>query len=1089
MRSQVVDEEISRRTKHLNPACLDLLDASIVYHYTAIGIIDPAPDLDVCLETVTRDSDILVSLISRAHSTRNYHALRCAITASVKDGFRPSPEFLVHEERDASDLLSYITSSIDKMLSGQTALPHWEYPISHADIYDARKFYDDLAIPVLNTSRDVPCMVLHDLRGDSGTQSRVNSLFRFQHGYLCDAPGSGKTRLLFEGLTKHWGLYMVCAKPGASAIGSLDLQSALGINLDAMGIPSTLSELRWWSSPVPSRIYAVFLARLSVLRILLDVLQKRGLSVEDDMYRIIWVRLQSDPALLSRGNKGDVFFDLARIMHNAERGDLGSLEQSVQREMLHIRDLLPAQEGSIDGLYIALDEAQDPARELGDAALLPPALQQHAVFYNAVAAPGQDTSPPGSSTIAPPSAAETQREGPPPSRVSVLSLLLTQIVHLLRESVQPWIILSGTRLAENDVVSAFGPFSDVAPYLAVGHTLLGGFDSDAQLNRFARAIFPPIYVRAASTKYLLTRVSKWLQGRYRFATEFFVLLMQNGCRSGHLLLDHFVRHYTNQLPSDGHLAVNVMTGERDCTEEPLGVLIQNAVQRVARLDFDRLERNPKLRDDFLYRMSRIVFDYLFRSSHALVVKGYDFTDLVVDIGMARYAPDEERPTHKRGRSDSASTTEDAASSPAENSTWVADVKEPLVLLGINDYLNNRPKGVHSAFQHFASNLKMDGNKKNGWEAFVFQGFVRLFSRPRDLADLLDFCGPGHEKLKGRTGEMVAMLDKDGQVHLACELTDQYGRAGAGPSRRPGCFTGEESGNFQQTLDWLKKRFTTVLLPDKMFGPDLFFILRLDNGKYIWVAVQCKYCTSGGSPHLLADKAIIRDAIRSTTPKFYYKKKEDSKKAGSSPQSAGSSEAKTAQEQSVEAQRKADLKKKQEAEDNEKNRLILEMLDALPNRELELAGDHSVLRVIAAGPEHAYLRRFLDDDDTHPLAEFNLDPLREDTLPLQPLDCLGEAVTTDVIEKLQDSGKLKLDLPPRSQLQQRYQAAWDYRMQQVRRVIPGVSIPKASIVHKVQITHSPNVDVASPGGSYPLAGPSTSADGAGGRTTKRQKRDH
>jgi hypothetical protein len=39
--------------------------------------------------------------------------------------------------------------------------------------------------------------------------------------------GSGKTRLLLEGLCSHWGFYFTCSNSGTNAIGSIDLPNLI----------------------------------------------------------------------------------------------------------------------------------------------------------------------------------------------------------------------------------------------------------------------------------------------------------------------------------------------------------------------------------------------------------------------------------------------------------------------------------------------------------------------------------------------------------------------------------------------------------------------------------------------------------------------------------------------------------------------------------------------------------------------------------------------------------------------------------------------------------------------------------------------
>ncbi|KAK2463842.1 hypothetical protein APHAL10511_004147 [Amanita phalloides] len=57
------------------------------------------------------------------------------------------------------------------------------------------------------------------------------------------------------------------------------------------------------------------------------------------------------------------------------------------------------------------------------------------------------------------------------------------------------------------------------------------------------------------------------------------------------------------------------------------------------------------------------------------------------------------------------------------------------------------------------------------------------------------------------------------------------------------------------------------------GPDVIFVLELDNKKLIWVALQVKYSESDGNE--LLDKRTLEHAVRSVTPKHFFRDKKGS----------------------------------------------------------------------------------------------------------------------------------------------------------------------------------------------------------------------
>jgi hypothetical protein len=107
----------------------------------------------------------------------------------------------------------------------------WPSPESADE--ETQKFYRDLEIPSLNGK---PSLLLHGL----GTLANPHAedLFpgkcKFDNPYkvICNTPGSGKTRLLFEGLCRRWGFYFAVAQ-GNNGIRTLDWEDAIASMKDS----------------------------------------------------------------------------------------------------------------------------------------------------------------------------------------------------------------------------------------------------------------------------------------------------------------------------------------------------------------------------------------------------------------------------------------------------------------------------------------------------------------------------------------------------------------------------------------------------------------------------------------------------------------------------------------------------------------------------------------------------------------------------------------------------------------------------------------------------------------------------------------
>ncbi|KAJ7075261.1 hypothetical protein B0H15DRAFT_743157, partial [Mycena belliarum] len=135
-----------------------------------------------------------------------------------------------------------------------------------------------------------PCMLLHDLGSfsdDPVLRERVNGIFnKDRHTFLVNAPGTGKTRLAFEGLCQNWGLYFTAAVD-SSDLGSNDMNRILR------------NEVRW-ALRRPSRNDAsrqticrlfvqLLLSRLLVFHMFVQLAQNTGIS---EYHKKLWLIAQ-----------------------------------------------------------------------------------------------------------------------------------------------------------------------------------------------------------------------------------------------------------------------------------------------------------------------------------------------------------------------------------------------------------------------------------------------------------------------------------------------------------------------------------------------------------------------------------------------------------------------------------------------------------------------------------------------------------------------------------------------------------------------------------------------------------------------------
>ncbi|KAL1685578.1 hypothetical protein GGG16DRAFT_129330 [Schizophyllum commune] len=101
----------------------------------------------------------------------------------------------------------------------------WKPPPSHRASRHFN-FISSLKLPIATSDR--PSLLLHDLGKDlnSDTADILRDIFSGENVLFHNAFGTGKTRLIFEGLSKRWGFYIPCALD-RDRVGSYDLPAFL----------------------------------------------------------------------------------------------------------------------------------------------------------------------------------------------------------------------------------------------------------------------------------------------------------------------------------------------------------------------------------------------------------------------------------------------------------------------------------------------------------------------------------------------------------------------------------------------------------------------------------------------------------------------------------------------------------------------------------------------------------------------------------------------------------------------------------------------------------------------------------------------
>ncbi|KAL1729173.1 hypothetical protein EV714DRAFT_273955 [Schizophyllum commune] len=882
---------------------------------------------------------------------------------------------------------------------GSLVLRQWQFPSGpepNSDI-DGAAFYKEHPLPVFGCSPDTPALLVDRLGAfsdDPVLMERVEAVFNERHNYFYNASGVGKTRIILEGLVANWGLYITCAYQ-PKRIGSADMTSLMGdattINSGFSAILSgdgatQASQLRQNERIVRLRVFAIILARITILGLFLAAMRKQQLSPQDSQCRRLWVLLQLDPTILSLIDptvSRDVFHDLSLVILR-EHGDTSS-EQSMRRTMSAAMRGLKKDLEDLP-FYVVLDEAQDAARAFPAA-------------FRSAADPTRESV----------SSIEGQE------RPLLRAVVMNMTTYLESTRKQAFIIMTGTSLTAQDVNSFLGETDlrgAVSDPVTFGHdNYIGGFDSYEDMLRYVQLYIPRDRCEGRVGNILLQRMYKWLRGRYRFTVAYLVLLLKAGLRSPHRLLDLFVYACTGHTPSDGIHSILLSGGEKSelasifVDEPPVddSILDSLTLSSVSGIDFTKLREKAHYQEQLMINVRCVIFDLINRS----VVKtalGSQFSPEVVGMGLGRSS----RPDSKWGAveatdaDDSDDETMDVdvpeqnpvpptsstapSSSVSKDPVLTAIINEPLVIIALAHYLNST--ALQSAYFHFASSIFVDGSKNNGWENYIAQSLILVLSAkdPVLLRQLFLFRNTRNlpvdslaRKNEGITVRLAYIFGRDGSRIFSSEFRDEM--------------PGTESKSFDASLEWLRDMTTPLLFPDQLFGPDLIFVLRLSTGEHVWAAVQCKY-HSHPSPFLTSRLPTTNDAVRSTTPNKYYISK-----------SSTPSE-----------------------EENSRNEEVRRQLRALPGL-TKNAGECGLIRAMAYIPSLADLSRStLVDPDTgnHPVAEINLDFVRGRTKPFPPADVMAEALTKDGIEPINAKYAPETPFPLPENLSERYEQAWSYR---------------------------------------------------------------
>ncbi|GAW03908.1 hypothetical protein LENED_005662 [Lentinula edodes] len=313
------------------------------------------PSLELCLTALTVDLDLHEKLKS-AHDARDLAALERLCVYLERNAWRMNSRF-----KRMNQAIRSINSEnkIMPFVRADREHPIWA-PTRTSTNPNTTDHIRNLALP-LGNREDIPLVVLHQLgsfQHDTILRKRLNRIFSpDHHTFLINTSGSGKTKLLFEGLCLHWGFYFSCAID-SSDLGAGDFVLAiddLESNRDWTGHLPFRSSPRYTAN-LQNNIKTVFrlnsealLARLLVFKMYLEACSKEGFR---HYHRRRWLESQIFPHTLA--SSFEPYGKLKREIARAEVDD-SVIDEAITRTLEDIQRIWHISPGEF--FYVVIDEA------------------------------------------------------------------------------------------------------------------------------------------------------------------------------------------------------------------------------------------------------------------------------------------------------------------------------------------------------------------------------------------------------------------------------------------------------------------------------------------------------------------------------------------------------------------------------------------------------------------------------------------------------------------------------------------------------------------------------------------------------------
>ncbi|KAJ3873670.1 hypothetical protein F5051DRAFT_476277 [Lentinula edodes] len=477
------------------------LASKFLYSYlskTSEGLFKPS--LELCATSLTVDPS-LHDTLKVIHRKRDLDAFERFRAHLKRNSWRFHPQFeVVNHAIRATEF----AGKMDDVAVNEFDRPVWS---PATPIPDARvaAHIRNLRIP-LGRFEEVPLIILHELgsfQHDPLLRKRLDRIFSpLYHTLLVNTSGTGKTRLLFEGLCLHWGFYLTCTLD-ASLLGAGDFAHIVNnVNCDRNWKPvlPPISDPKH-PSFVQDNIHIVYracsealLARLLVFNMYLKACSKVGFS---HAQRRRWLEAQIFPFDLI--SAFDPFGEIKSSISALHLSD-HTLDEAISRTLEDIQNIWDMPAGEY--FYIALDEANA-------------ASTKHRRSF-------------------------LDEYGHYPVLKEMLRALRRRMGHLPVK-----FIVAGTMIPPELFQSKVGEWDD---FRWCSDT--GSFDNPEMHRRYISQFLPSELISSITGQALLDRSWQWLRGRHRYTASFITVLLDNSFQSPHSLLGSYIENISNYSPHD-----------------------------------------------------------------------------------------------------------------------------------------------------------------------------------------------------------------------------------------------------------------------------------------------------------------------------------------------------------------------------------------------------------------------------------------------------------------------------------------------------------------------------------------------------------